>query len=200
MPEPRRSLAEACEAGASRSLPVVSRKRKRSARSSKRPRGRAMSAPWRSVKAANTSLVATAMPGLTSSIGSRGSDYEGREFFATAFHEGGDAGNADRNVGPQFLRNLAQGSVVPISRRHRIRQRTQCRSRIGAAAADAGRHRKIFREREFRPRPATGPRRKRLSGLQDQIVAIRQGGREWSLRLRAKDRRRPRRSDDRRNP
>ncbi len=152
--------------------------------------------------AANTSLVGTATPGLTSTAGKPRQIERRGQHFADAAHHARPRIEADRHVGAGRARRRHQPRIVerePVG----ARQQPQRRRGIGRAAAEAGRHRQALVEHEaaeLQARDALGERARRL---EHQIVGERAGRRrrrpahrerQRAARREASARRRPRRT------
>ena len=132
---------------------------------------------------ANTSLVGTATPGLTSTAGEfRQRERIGQDL-ADAAHHARTRIDADRHVGAGRARGREQPRVVE---RDAVlaREQAQCRRRVGRAAAEPGRDRQALssvKRPSRKPSTRCGERARRL---EHEIVvggAGRRGGRAGDL-------------------
>ena len=148
--------------------------------------------------AANTSLVETATPGLTSTASSRGRSSGADRTSPMPRIRRGLRIEADRHIGAGRLRRLHQAGIVE---RNAVgaRQKAQSRRRVRRAAAQSGRDRQALRQREAAERETCDPLGERAGGLEHEIVGTVAGGsrgrpadRERQARRRARtSKRRP---------
>ena len=122
-------------------------------------------------RAAKTSGVGSATPGLTSRIAQRRQRRRRRQPLAHARGERGTAGEAHRHVGAE-----PRGKIEQLLDRQRhppqIDQRPQRRRGIGRAAAEAGRHGNVLGETKRGARRHAGPVGQQARGLQHEIVGF----------------------------
>ena len=157
-------------AAAVRSLPRSARTPASSARS-RHGRGAGRAAENAPRRAAKTSRVGSASPGLTSRTAHVGQRRRPGQAFADAGDEGGAAGKAHRHVGAQARREIEQ---LLFGHRHppEVDELTQRRGGIGRSAAQARRHGYMLDEADRGARRHACPVGQQARRLQHQIVGL----------------------------
>ncbi len=130
---------------------------------------------------ANTSLVASATPGLISTAGKRRQRQRLGEFFADAAHQPRARIEAHRHVGAGRARRFVEPRIVG---RQSVRPHDQAerRRRVGRSAAEPRRDRQVLFEMERAQGDAGNARGKRARRLEHEIVGIGAGLRRASRR------------------